>query len=398
MMSFNNIIHSPSITGIEIVSEQNGMLSFNVLTLEKKKAGISAIATAERIKAEELPAHIKNKTPVMVTISGKGIIHKKISTKNGTDEAALIDKVLPGATSDSFCVQLTALNSHEAFVSLIRRELLHQVLEILLQNNIRQIAGCFLGPFALNALEPQVQCVTQAGYNTNAEHIICDLPETDNGVTEIIINNERIPAPLFIAFGCAFAYFTGYNEGIINSEQILELTAEQKAYELFNKRMIRSLAAVFIILTANFFIFSNYWKKNTEMQAEYMLNAAAYQHYDVLTKELLSKKKILEENGLLENSRTSFYADRLAATLPASISWTSFKVNPRKLKSNNDADIYLFDNKIIDIAGTCLQSQDLNQWMKLLKKNEWVQHVDLLSYTQSKKNEPGEFFLQLSIW
>lgn len=201
---------------------------------------------------------------------------------------------------------------------------------------------------------------------------------------------------MILAFAAGISYFTSNLSGVINSESINTFKEENKQKRKFELTGWTILIAAFVILLGNYFVFNYYWQKDQEINTLFTLNQSALQHYEALKTEFDNKNKFLEQNGLLENSRTSMYADELAAGLPESIQWLDVTICPLKKKqnSNGDEELY-FEKKLITISGKCKRSADLNDWIKQIKKYSWVNSTSLVDYKQDNANEAGIFLMNI---
>ncbi|MCW3071748.1 MAG: hypothetical protein JWO44_1638 [Bacteroidetes bacterium] len=396
--------HPSCVTGIEVILQGNDAWTYNVVMLRKSGNKITIGKQQEEIKSTEaLKAFIDKKAPLILSLTGKGIIHKKIV---GAGEDASIDsllsKALPGATTKEFCIQLAQASSGEAFISVVRTSILENVLADLSKNGINAISECYLGPFAINNTIEQFGFNDQlliSGQSISIENNVIKtiVPSAEVSLPGLQIGNEHLSPGLIIAFSSAFSCFSPAQKGIENSETLNGLKEEFRAKRKFERTGVTSLVILFLLLLVNYFVFSSYRAKNNELKAAYTLNESAIEQYDTLRKELAFKKKFLEDNGLLKHSKTSFYADELAKDLPAAICWSALRINPLKTIKNSEENVFAFENHMIDINGKCDQSAELNQWMKQVQHYPWVKDVLLINYTQSQKNEPGVFLLRLII-
>ena len=365
------------------------MYELNLVVIKKQKTTLVAELQKEEITSfEEATKLIDPKLPLILLINGKGIIHKKVNVNETDTPATLLNKILPNANLDEFIIQQTPVNSNQVFVSVIRLNILTEIVEGLVKNKLTAIFGCFLGPFVVNALLPLMDSNL-----INNEHLIIanhrlqireqqitDITGTEFAANNILIGNDTISQKTVIAFAGALTYFTGNQDDISNSALLNALKEEFIQKQKFELRGWVALAATFIILKVNYFVFNNYWSKNNEMNSQLLLTQSALQRYDTLKTEFAQKKEFLEQNGLLENSRTSYYADNLAKDLPGSIQWTSVNIHPlKKKKAGDESEILQFENKMIAVSGNCQRSTELNEWMKQVKKQNWVNDITLVN-------------------
>jgi len=408
-LGLENIIAGKSAAGVEIVILPDGSYEINLVVLKKEKNSLSTERQYQGIKhIEELAKLIGNKVPIVFLLNGKGIIHKKMSITENDTNVTLLQKVLPNANINDFNIQRTDISPAQVFVSIIRSDVLEKLMDELKTFKLNAIAECFLGPFVITGLLPLIneglinnEQLTIANYQLQIrEQQITDIAivEPVNDIFPIHIGMDNVPQKLVLAFAGAFSYFTDNSVGINNSETINYLKEEFKQKRKFELRGWVLLTTTFIILIINYFVFNYYWSTNNKLNPQLIENEAALKRYDLLKAEYDQKKKLLEQNGLLENSRTSYYADRIASSIPSSVLLTELNIHPlKKQKENEDTEGFFFETKTITIGGRSKQSTELNNWMKALKKKSWISDVTLVNYKQDSETDDGLFLIELKL-
>ncbi len=408
-LNLENIIAGNTAAGVEIILLPDEKYEINVVVLKKDK---SILTTEKQYQGltnfEELAKTVGTKLPIVLLLNGKGIIHKKVSINGNDTETSLLNKVLPNAKMNEFTIQQTDISSEQAFISIIRYDVLNEVIEELKKNKLGSISNCFLGSFVINGLLPFIneqlinsELLTVSNYQFQIrEQQITDITIVESADTSssMQIGTDSVPQTLIFAFAAAFSYFTGNNGGISNAEQVTHLIKEfnqRKRFEFFG---VGLLVTTFVILIINFFVFNYYWNKNKDLNPQLVQNDAALKRYDLLKKEYDQKKELLEENGLLEDSRTSYYADQIVSCMPLSILLSDLSIHPlKKKKANEDGPELFFETKTITIAGRCQQSTELNNWMKELKKKTWLLNVKLSNYKKDNETDDGLFLIELKL-
>jgi len=115
-----------------------------------------------------------------------------------------------------------------------------------------------------------------------------------------------------------------------------------------------------------------------------------------LRSELKLKEEYFVKSGFLDESKLAFYTDRIAESLPSEIHLTAFNFNPLKVKMKENKPIE-FLTGTINISGTVTQSIILNNWVKGLKKTDWINSIAIIGYNQESAEIPAEFTIQIDI-
>src|SRR3989344_4284910 len=407
-LSFENIIKSKIATGVEINLLPDGAYDINVVSLKKNK---SQVLTENKISGitdiVSLSTKLDSKSPVVLVINGKGIIHKKVATAENDSLAAVLNKVLPNANADDFYIQEQEINSSQNYISVVRKSSIDELLDELKKNNITNIVSCNVGPFLINNILGLIdkniissEFLSFSNYKLLIrEDKINEVQNSDNlESAPIKVGDDFIEGKLLIPFAAALSYFIGMSEGFVNSDKIDSIKDDFKQKQKFQLFGWSLLIGTFVVLLVNYFVFNHYWEKSTEMNSKLVLNQSALKRYESLKAEYAQKKIFLEQNGLLESSRTSYYADRLAASLPASIQLLDMNIHPLKKKEASDiSNALYFDTKTIKISGKCDRNTELNDWMKELEANIWIEKVKLVDYKQANAKDDGVFFIEILI-
>jgi Tfp pilus assembly protein PilN len=403
-----NMLKSKAAAGLEVIILPDGSYQLHLVILKKQKSTLLTEIQRESLSSfTEVQQLIDPKIPLVLIINGKGIVHRKVSSSGNDTPATLLNKLLPNAQVDDFVIQKTAATAEEIFVSVIRLNALTDLIQELVKNKLTNIAACFLGPFVITNLLPLLshdQISNEQLRISNfrlqiREQQITNIETTGDIANEQLrIGGDLLPQQLAIPFAGALSYFTGSATDIFNAVLLNELKEEFKQKQKFELRGWILLVATFLILIINYFIFNNYWSRNKEMNAQLELTQAALQRYDKLKTEFDQKKQFLEQNGLLENSRTSYYADQLSKELPSSMQFTGLEIHPlKKKKAGEDESGFLFENKLIRVSGNCQRNTELNEWMKKIKKQNWVEDIVLSNYRQDNAKENGFFQIEIKL-
>lgn len=405
---FKNMLKAGSAAGLQATILPDGSFRYRLVVLKKDKSELKTVIQCNDVNSlAEIRQKLDPKTPVIIILDGKGIVYRKVYGKEGESTPVLLNKLLPNANADEFVMQRSRINEEETILSVIRLSTFTDFINELTANGITAIAECFIGPLVLtNILQLLDKRIIENGYlhidnfglKLN-EQQITDIellaPASDDDVR---IGNDRISKQLIIPFAGAVTGFVGQENDVDNAGILKHVKSEFKQKQKFETRGWAVLVSVFVVLIINYLVFNNYWSQNKEMTTKLELAQTALQRYEKLKLEFGQKKQFLEQNGLLESARTSYYADELAKELPASIQFTGLNIHPQKKKKpTEDERTISFENKLIQITGNCSRNTELNEWMKKIKKKNWVQDLVLVNYQQANIEENGVFLIEIRL-
>ncbi len=403
-----NMFKPKSAAGLEVILMPDGSYQLHLVLLKKQQSTlVTVLQKKDILSIAEIKQLIDPKVPLNVIINGKGIIHRKVHSNENDSANTLLNKLLPNANPEDFVIQKTPVNTEEAIVSVIRVNSLNELLQQFIDHQLTNISACFIGPFVVNNLLPLLDPALFDNEHLHINNFKLQVKEQQIHNIEVSstplpdqirIGNDLLPCQLLIPFAAALTGFTGETQDIVSSGLLNRLKEEFQQKQKFELRSWSFLITIFLILIINYFVFNNYWSKNREMTAQLELTQAASQRYAKLRSDFDQKEGFLKENGLLESSRTSYFADQLAKELPSSLQLTGLNIHPLKKKKAGEEDHgFSFENKTILVSGNCQRNTELNEWMKKIKKLNWVNDVSLLNYKQENAGEAGIFLIGITI-
>jgi Tfp pilus assembly protein PilN len=403
----NKITRSNIASGIQINLGEDGLNKMSLCVLHKKKNIIENEFVINDIQDYKLiKKHLAADTPVILTVIGKGIIHKKVSHNAGDDEKVLFQKAFPNTKREEFYIQKTAIDPGHSFLSFVRRDIANAILNECNVNGI-DVTGFYLGPFTVNNITPLLTDSEASIVNVGAVsltikngHIETIQPSSGEIVLKQLKVGEEVISPEnIIPYSNAIGYFINNNQLFVSDIQSVknsEKEFEQK--KLFFALGKASLMFFILALLSNYVFFNHYYSEKNILSAKISSQLDEINQYDTLKQSLAKKKAFLSNSGFLTESKTSFYADRLAATVPDDILLDDMDINPLIKKSEADTSTTKnFALGTIVVSGTTKNSIDVGDWMKLIKENQWVKSAELLSYNQDKELNQGRFRIMITL-
>lgn len=405
----NRLTQGNAVTGLEVVFAEDGNTYVNVIELVRRKDNIEIIKTVKNLSFdfETLKNNVSTKLPVVLVLSGKGIVNKKIG--HGVDETdtTIFSKAFPNIKQSDFSVQYSYIDDVHSFLSLARQDMVHDMLNKFKQNGF-SVIKLYLGIFPINFSIPLLNNIpNQDGFvicTNNYELVIkngfiesiqssTNKPKSNN----IAIGLENINSENLVSYSAALSYFMGDISQVRLVESMVNKNGEEfKEKNLFQTMGKLMLACLISILLVNYFLFNYYYTKKNDLSARISSQINEINKVDTLKAELQKKRTFLNRSGFLSDSKTSFYADRIAASVPDGILLDEMNIEPLLKKAESDTtNIMAFKQDVILLSGTAKSSAYVGDWMKKLKKNDWVKNAELVSYDQDKELNEGRFNIEL---
>ena len=396
------IKHENCVTGIDINILSNAEISACQVTVSKKAKNADIINSQYfEGSLDEYIEQLNNKYPVILSLNGKGVIHKENTYDNPDNpnlEIELFKSSFLNVKLTDFNYQVKHITGNQYYLSIIRKDFLDNLIEKFRQKGVFVI-GVSLGPFIINDFNKLIQTkVLLSNYykihfsedNTIRELISNDVKE----YTDIKIADNLIKSNLVVPFLLGLNYYIKSSQTSALNNELADFNKEEILYKnLFNKIILYALFSIFIILILNFTLFSRLSKKNTILQSEVNQVQSSITVLNTLKKETALRKGYLN-NHINEQSGLSLFSDQIAASVPENIFLTEMNFNPLVKRIKTDSQIEFETNKLI-IKGLSRKISKFKEWTDDISKNySWIKEVNVLNY-QEFNNENAEFNIQI---
>lgn len=377
-------------------------IRMQLVILKRKGQLVSIEKTVEDIaEIESLKKELPKDIPLQLAFTGKGVLLRRIAADPSGDLKSMLSKALPNASAKDFYLQVTPAARDEVFVSVLRKNAADELFQQL-QDQQFAVTGCSIGPLAIAKLLPLLDADTtilHAGTQTllfedgNPAEVLTSEEESNQTYSP---GGQTIRSSLLLAFAAAF-------QQLLPEENRLKATIdslENAAADFRQRRIFKTGAATLLVFTlvlllANFFFFSHYRTRVNELQEQLQTDGGAFTEWQALQQQVASRRAFLSHAGLLEKAHYAYYADQLAAELPAEIQLSRLAMSPR-LKLPEEDTIGFCPGRLA-ISGSCSQSVVLNRWLQLIKGKTWIRSAALLSYVQDRSMPQGVFEIELEI-
>jgi hypothetical protein len=348
-----------------------------------------------------LKQYVSGFFPVVLSIDGKGILHKKIPGETTLEEGAE-GNFFPGIDLNSFWIQRIRLNSGDCYLSVGRKKQIDSVISGLKTSDFH-IIGCTLGPFVienfLNVIVPVDQQLDLGNVvlTIHQESVQSYHRSRSGGSFQYFLQEEAFDGEILLPFCLVMASVTG----ILNSGNSLQLPAleEMKVQSLYKRRFFRVITAgglgTLLILLVNFLMYSRYSGDLNRMIVPYNQNKKVLEQLNVLELELEGKNLFMKKNNLTGHSAKAWYCDRIASLVTDSIDLERMVIAPVKGNIRESKQIR-YNRNTIRIEGIGVNEKALSSWVALLDGEKWVKDVIIEKFIHDE-NKPVFFILKVDI-
>lgn len=381
--------------GIEILLLEEGNTRYLVCELEKVKDAIHINWLKETRTADDIRSLIKKDFPVSVAINGKGALYKSIGDiKNPT-----IQQFFPGININDFYASVVPYRN-TTLGYIIRKRSVDELIEKLSATGINIIGVSFGTGVAIHAFNAIADSIPISKVSIHSSDFTIgekENPATDLDYTnEITIGDEKLPVNYALAYAAALSYYLDYSDTSVNNEKVANNRAQFKTNTLITRYSLIFLSlilgAILLSTAANYYY--------SQQVNELSLTVPAYADNtmrDSLIAQINKKKKFLVDGDWLTSSRSSFYADRIAASIPQGMKLTGLNIYPKQNLLAEDEDALAFDGEHLTISGAARDELVLKNWIEGIKSNQWIKSISVSSYQWNSKSNEGEFEVKVKL-
>jgi hypothetical protein len=374
-----------------------------LLSLEKNAVVVEKKEQLEEGSIEIIKNILKGDIPLSIVFTGRGILHKKISD-SGTDNNSLIQSVLPNAKAQDFYIQ-TIVSEKSSLISIIRKELVDPFLELIEKAGVYSTAAS-LGAGVVTSVYPLLpqtsdsKIISWPGHTLefDQKNTIVDYKtqgEPDKKYFQI--DSEKLESAYLISYAAAFSLLAGLDTEGLSVDKVMQNKEEFLNKQLFQKLGWVVLGLFLTVLMINFLLFSSYSSRNNELTQKESKYKSMFSEMEKLGKDVKEKETFLSGAGWLQSSSTTYFADRIAASVPGSVRLTELSVNPLDERKSKEVKKEMFSNGLIVLRGDCTRPTELNEWLDKIKSIDKIVKAKLVQYVYDNKDNKGTFSIEIEI-
>ncbi len=351
---------------------------YNYIKLIKDNEELQIIERRYNLHSLDDIIELSTNLPIVLTFMGKGILY---SSDN--------DNVLLNNNPDEYYTYKYINNDDQAFTSLTRRDTIDHFIEEFRKAKCN-IINVIIGPFITSVLYKRVFDQKTIVINDivllyNSDDCINFKKSLSETKESVLVDNEQVPTSELYLFSAGFEYFYP-SDKVISIELKEEFDSERndKKYTKQSEIIIKIGVILFLFLIVlNYLVGYYYTNKSNEKNSSLSVVQENQLFLNMLNEEKNRKTKILNESGFFNTNSISFYINEIGQSVPTEISLTLLDILPLKAKITQNKKIE-FNYKEIIIGGISNNTISFDNWLKKLRKFNWLTHIDILEYKQQK--------------
>lgn len=313
--------------------------------------------------------------PLVIGINSDEVLTRKIEAK-ALPKEELLKLIIPQARPEEFFMQKVE-NEHGTFVSIIRKNRLNQILEVIPQVN--QVVGIFLAPLPLMLLAKGLKNESSdlGGFRFRIEKDeVAQVDHVGKSAAAIALSEgETLEQEI------ALSYASGLNY-LINAPVPSDFNGKLALEEYVHKRSLSKygtyvLGAIFLIFLINIYFFFQLSQENEQLVQENSSLLATQEKVAKMETYLDSYQDLLDTS---DQTIFTKFSDELGYSVPTAIQLNKLIIRP----------LYLDEKKAIEkdaavwIEGTSENAVAYADWIDLIKDLEWVAGINENTYRQGK--------------
>lgn len=370
---------------VEVTNSDKGE-NFFLVGAKKKKDEFIDFTYVESTLINELSNKLSKHQHLYLIINTDKVLIREIP--NSGSKNNLLSNAFPGLNYSEFYYSILTTDK-KSFVSVCRKDYVHSLIDTFNREKI-DVIGFEIGFVSLtniiSSLDEKSIETNKFRFNVDNEQIQ-NFDEITQASTALYrIDTIEVSSKFLLALSGLMNYASGplqHQSNYTDKNKSLEQNQSQKNF--FRKGVVIALGVLLSSLLINAIYFSNYFKKQQALEEESLM-IRNQQNLVLLKKEEIESKERLVENILNnENSKSSFYINRILSNKPSTIIFNEIEYQPLEKAIRVDKKIEYSSNEMI-IKGLSSSKPDFTIWLETLENEIWLESTLVRNYAYSSQN------------
>lgn len=401
----DRVLRPSKTAGLEITILPDGKKLYNLIILTQKKSRLQKEIEMSFSEVGAFLEKFDKSIPLHVILSGKGILVKKVERISVHQSAVLA--VLPQANPSDFYAQ--AINYRDySIIAIARKDIVDNVLEIFYMSGLNVLdvsIGFATIEYVMSYLQrsenieiPLVSYKLNCNLNSVSSFVIIEYSSQNMFPSgEYTLGGDIYKNISLLAFGGALSlYADKFDTASSIVHPTVDINREEQKYKTtFTAISTVFFIGIFILLLISYVGYNYYFERNKEVEASIIVNNISSTNNTELINEKDNKESFIQQMGWLYPAKSSYFADRIANEVPATIVLNSLEIYPLKNDQQSSPNCNLFMNDTIEISGYSDNPELVGKFVKGISKLEGIKETRLKRFSQEPSKEKSQFFIEV---
>lgn len=379
---------------LKIINENEFSGRYCVVNKQKATVNITDVQIVEGTLSSILNALPKT-FPIALTLTGKGIIHKKMSIAD-EESTSSFQAAFPTIDRNDFYVQIFVEQQQE-LVSIIRRQTVDELIHKMRRSGLNIFVvslGAMVSSPIWNQLNSYGQEILFDGHfielDATYQWLSYHHKPTLKNEFQTKIGEQLIDERNVLAYASAFQLLLHQQLNLICADvdtiqvEFLQFTQNNE----IKKVAFRFGIVLFISLLVSYLIFSHYNDKNVALSQKSGAYNTSIDQLNSLTKASNENEQLLKKLNWNGGFNYGFLINEIGESMPKQLQLNEISINEVQPETNISDAPTAFPVKINGITNNLTA---LNNWIFVLKQKPWIKTVRLLKYEESNDAEAYKF-------
>ena len=377
--------------------EHNSRHTIEAILLKKKKSEVVINDSFEAKTIEEIAEGLPKKQHAFLIVNNDVVLSKHIkSTEKQSNR--LLYEAFPNLKINDFYYEI---DSHGSFynIAICRKSTVDKLIKDYNKHGIT-IIGFSLGNTITSTINDFIEAPTF--YTSNAlvtkENIDIKGISMEDAIPKesYSINGLEVKNTQLLPFSGALSCILKSRSTVSNFEETeVKLQGDFRQKRFFSQFILFGLGFILLLLLLNFFMFNSYYESVEHMKQTAAVNSSQKEKLLKLKAVVDEKQKMVDDILKNSSSKSSYYIDAIANSLPNTLQLAALKYQPITKRIKKNVAIQS-DNNTILISGISTDSDLFSEWIQALEDLDWIVNVTVVNYGSKSKNST-DFSLKIQI-
>jgi len=378
--------------------EHNSRHTIEAILLKKKKSEVVINDSFEAKTIEEIAEGLPKKQHAFLIVNNDVVLSKHIkSTEKQSNR--LLYEAFPNLKINDFYYEI---DSHGSFynIAICRKSTVDKLIKDYNKHGIT-IIGFSLGNTITSTINDFIEAPTF--YTSNAlvtkENIDIKGISMEDAIPKesYSINGLEVKNTQLLPFSGALSCILKSRSTVSNFEETeVKLQGDFRQKRFFSQFILFGLGFILLLLLLNFFMFNSYYESVEHMKQTAAVNSSQKEKLLKLKAVVDEKQKMVDDILKNSSSKSSYYIDAIANSLPNTLQLAALKYQPITKRIKKNVAIQS-DNNTILISGISTDSDLFSEWIQALEDLDWIVNVTVVNYGSQSKNST-DFSLKIQIY